>query len=311
MAEKSEGLERQKVLQLDEELRDMPREVRDILNPVRMTGHDRFKFSCHPGISCFNVCCNNIEILLTPYDILRLRKRLKISSDLFLYNYATPTTLAKGQLPVPVMRMDEESGRCPFNTDAGCSVYSDRPVTCRYYPIGMALMHKKDAKEDEEFYFIIKEDFCKGHAEEKDWTVFEWRQDQGSDGYDKQNKGWMELILKRRSAGDAVNTSIQLSEFFYMASTDPDAFRKFIFESTFLKRYAIDAETQLNLKSDDQYVIEFAFAWLRTVLFGEKNIKVRPEAMLEMKQRKPTEREDAKPKPVGPSPYRPATDGDK
>ena len=295
MAENSEESERLRVLQLDEELRGMPSEVRNILNPVRLTGEDKLIFSCHPGISCFNVCCNNFEIILTPYDILRLRRRLKISSDLFLYNYATPTTLAKGQLPVPLMRMDEKTGRCPFNTDEGCSVYEDRPVTCRYYPVGMALMHKQDTKGDEEFYFLIKEDFCKGHEEKKDWTVFEWRKDQGSDGYDKENRGWMELILKRRSAGDAVNTSVQLSEFFYMASTDPGAFRKFIFESTFLKRYSVNEETQENLRNDEQYVTEFAFAWLRTVLFGEKNIEVRPEAVEEMKNRKPKQRTEDDP----------------
>jgi uncharacterized protein len=293
MAENSADSDRQRVLQLDEEMRDMPREVRNILNPVRLTGKDSLKFSCHPGISCFNACCRNIEILLTPYDILRLRRRLKISSELFLYNYATPTTLSKGQLPVPIMRMDEETGRCPFNTDEGCSVYEDRPVTCRYYPVGMALMHKQDAKDEEEFYFLIKEDFCKGHEEDKEWTVFEWRKDQGSDGYDEQNRGWMELILKRRSAGDAVKTSVQLSEFFYMASTDPEAFRRFIFSSTFLERYAVDDETQANLREDDQFLTEFSFAWLRTVLFGEKNIKVRPEAVEEMKKRKPKKQTEA------------------
>ncbi|MBF0383915.1 MAG: YkgJ family cysteine cluster protein [Magnetococcales bacterium] len=278
--------ERLGVLQLDEELRDMPSEIRNVLDPVRLSGGDRLRFRCHPGVSCFNVCCSNIEIILTPYDILRLRRRLDISSELFLYNYATPTTLAKGQLPVPIMRMDEETGRCPFNTDAGCSVYEDRPVTCRYYPIGMALMHRQDVKGEEEFYFLIREDFCRGHEEEREWTVFEWRSDQGSDGYDRENRGWMELILKRRSAGDGVNTSLQLSEFFYMASTDPGAFRRFIFESTFLKRYYVDDDTQERLRGDDQYLTEFAFAWLRTVLFGEKNIVVRPEAVEELKRRK-------------------------
>jgi uncharacterized protein len=290
MTENSNNKERLKVLQLDEEFRDMPQEVRNILNPVQLKGEDKLKFSCHPGISCFNVCCSNIEIILTPYDILRLRKRLKISSKLFLYNYATPTTLAKGQLPVPIMRMDEKSGRCPFNSDDGCSVYEDRPVTCRYYPIGMALMHKQDTKGEEEFYFLIKEDFCKGHNEEKEWTVFKWRKDQGSDGYDLQNRGWMELILKRRSAGDSVKTAVQLSDFFYMASTDPEGFRKFVFESSFLKRYEVDEETQKSLRKDDQFMTEFSFAWLRTVLFGEKNIMIRPEAIEEMKNRKPKAR---------------------
>lgn len=293
MADQPIENDRMRVLQLDEEMRDMPREVRNVLDPVRLSEKDGFSFRCHPGISCFNACCRNIEILLTPYDILRLRRRLNISSALFLYNYATPTTLEKGQLPVAIMRMDEKTGRCPFNTDEGCSVYEDRPVTCRYYPIGMALMRKQEATDKESFYFLIKEPFCQGHQEDKTWTVAEWRQDQGSDGYDKPNEGWMELILKRRSAGDAVSTSLQLSEFFYMASTDPEAFRRFVFESSFLKRYDVDEETQANLREDDEFMLEFSFAWLRTVLFGEKQIKIRPEAVEEMKKRQPTPRTEA------------------
>jgi uncharacterized protein len=32
------------------------------------------------GIACFNKCCESIEITLTPYDIIRLKGRLKLTS---------------------------------------------------------------------------------------------------------------------------------------------------------------------------------------------------------------------------------------
>ena len=278
--------DREKTLKLDPDMRDMPREVRDIISPVRLTDADSLQFRCHPGISCFNECCSKIEILLTPYDLLRLRKRLNVSAEEFLYQYATPYTLAKGQLPVAMMRMDEKSGKCPFVTPEGCSVYSDRPVTCRYYPLGMALMHRQMATADEIFYFLIKEDFCKGHYEKKKWRVDEWRRDQGSDGYDEHNKKWMEIIVKRRSAGDATSTSIPVSEFFYMASTNPDKFREFVFDSTFLKRYHVDEETVAKIREDDVALTEFAFAWLKSALFGDDEIKARPEAIDAMKAKK-------------------------
>ena len=47
----------------------------------------KFKFRCHKDIKCFTKCCSNIDILLTPYDVLRLKKRLKLSSAEFLSNY--------------------------------------------------------------------------------------------------------------------------------------------------------------------------------------------------------------------------------
>ncbi len=279
MSDHDSKTEREKVLQLDQEMRDMPREVRNVLHPVRLSGKDPFQFRCHPGIACFNACCANIEILLTPYDMLRLRKRLGLSAEEFLFQYATLHTLTKGQLPVALMRMDPETGKCPFVTPEGCSIYADRPVTCRYYPIGLALMHKQNRAGEEEFFFLIKEDFCKGHEEAKKWTVDAWRADQGADGYDEQNRGWMEIILKRRSVGDAVQTSIYVSEFFYMAATNPDAFRRFVFESSFQERFHVDPETLARIREDDAALTEFAFAWLGSVLFGDGKVQVRSEAV--------------------------------
>jgi len=34
--------------------------------PVQLALHDKFQFRCHKGIACFNKCCENIDILLTP-----------------------------------------------------------------------------------------------------------------------------------------------------------------------------------------------------------------------------------------------------
>ncbi|MBF0108474.1 MAG: YkgJ family cysteine cluster protein [Magnetococcales bacterium] len=277
---------RDKALALDEEFRDIPQEVRNVLHPVRMTGAEHFQFRCHPGIDCFNACCRNIEIILTPYDLIRIRRRLGLDVESFLFQYATPFTLTKGQLPVPLIRMDPKTGQCPFNGPEGCNIYSDRPVACRYYPIGMALMHKQETTNEDEFFFLIKEEFCHGHRESRDWTIQEWRADQGSDGYDIQNRGWMEFILKRRSAGDGVATALQLSEFFYMASTNPDAFRRFVFDSSFLKRFEVDPETERSIREDDLALTDFAFSWLKSVLFGDDAVKVKPDAIQELKKKK-------------------------
>ncbi|MBF0143959.1 MAG: YkgJ family cysteine cluster protein [Magnetococcales bacterium] len=283
MSDNQKLSDREKVLQLDEEMRDMPMEVRNVIDPVRLTGEDLFRFRCHPGIACFNHCCRKIDIVLTPYDLIRLRRRLNLTSEEFLHTYARPSALTKGQLPVPLIDMDSETGRCPFNSDEGCSVYSDRPVACRYYPIGSALMRRQESDDAEEFYFLIKEGFCLGHAEAKEWTVADWRSDQGSDGYDRHNRGWMETILKRRSAGDMVGTSVQTSELFYMAGTNPEAFRRFVFDSTFLKRFEVAPEVERLIAEDDVAMTEFAFEWLKGVLFGDRTLKVRPEALAEVK----------------------------
>lgn len=267
-----------KVRDIDMAMPTMSREVRNVLHPVPLQGDDCFQFRCYPGIVCFNACCHQIEIVLTPYDIVRLRHRLNLSSEAFLHQYTDPGMLPKGQLPVAIMRMDEATGRCPFNTPEGCTVYSDRPVTCRYYPIGLALMRKEDTAAQESFYFLIKEGFCKGHQEANEWSVADWRDNQGAKAYDAANRKWLELIIKRRSAGDMTSSSLPLSEVFYMASTSAETMRHYIFDSTFLQRYAVDPAVAAQIREDDAMLIDFAMDWLKSVLFGDPFYPLLPGA---------------------------------
>ena len=63
--------------------------------PQKYTLDSKIKFRCHPGVSCFTACCGNINIVLTPYDILCLRKRIGIDSDEFLLRYTKPFSLKR------------------------------------------------------------------------------------------------------------------------------------------------------------------------------------------------------------------------
>ncbi|MEA3546167.1 MAG: YkgJ family cysteine cluster protein, partial [Thermodesulfobacteriota bacterium] len=108
--------------------------------PVKYTLDSKIKFRCHPGVSCFTACCGNIDIILTPFDILRLRKHLNVNADEFLIRFTTPTYIQKTDLPGVKINLDED-GRCPFVTPEGCTIYSERPSACRYYPVGMANFH--------------------------------------------------------------------------------------------------------------------------------------------------------------------------
>ncbi|OSM02088.1 YkgJ family cysteine cluster protein [Magnetofaba australis] len=262
--------ERARLNMLDEELHAMPAELLELLHPTKLGADDRFQFGCHPGVSCFNECCKNIEIVLTPYDMVRLRNRLEVDAETFLHDYATPMTLPKGKLPIVIIRMDPESGRCPFNSDAGCSVYSDRPAACRNYPVCMALTHKDDAHSKPESV-VIHETFCQGHQEPGQWTVAEWRKDQGADGYDARNQGWMDIIVRRRGQEGELSSGLQgLLELFFTAGANPAEFRKFVFQSSFLSRYQLDPDTEARIRHNDEALMEFAFQWLNGALFGDQ-----------------------------------------
>ncbi len=59
----------------------------DKVVPIKLTENSRFKFRCHKGVSCFTACCSNINIVLPPYDLLRLRKRLGMTTEEFINQY--------------------------------------------------------------------------------------------------------------------------------------------------------------------------------------------------------------------------------
>jgi len=61
------------------------------IKPVRLSADSKFKFECHKGVKCFTKCCRDINIALTPYDIIRLKNRLQLSSDEFLAMYTQCT----------------------------------------------------------------------------------------------------------------------------------------------------------------------------------------------------------------------------
>ncbi len=247
------------------------------IQPVKLTENSRIKFRCHPGVSCFTACCGNIRIILTPYDILKLTQRLDLPPHEFLHLYTSPTYLEKTDMPGVMIKMRDEDNKCPFVTPEGCTVYTDRPSACRYYPVGMADFHEggsKDAEGNElvsredKFYFLVKEDYCKGHEENKEWTVAEWRADQGVDVRDEMNKKWLRLIMRRKSFGHQATLSEQAKRMFFMTSTDLAHFRRFIFESSFLKTYELDSALIEKIRTDDVALMLFSFDYLANALFG-------------------------------------------
>ena len=128
--------------------------------PQKLTLHSPLQFRCHPGVSCFTACCHAIRIMLTPYDILMLRKRLNLPADEFITRYTEPVYLEKTDMPGLILKLVGDNQACPFVTPAGCTVYADRPSACRYYPVGMADFHEgrnEGAGSTEQFFFLVRE----------------------------------------------------------------------------------------------------------------------------------------------------------
>jgi uncharacterized protein len=246
---------------------------------VRLGLDSKFKFKCHKGVKCFTKCCRGINIILTPYDIIRLKKRLQLSSEEFLAVYTTLQLWEKTDLPVVTLKlMDDELQSCPFVKDDGCIIYADRPTTCRYYPLGVASLSHKEQKSDEGFYFFVHEPHCLGFEEEKEWTIREWRKDQGVDIHDDINAEWTDLVVRKRSFPPNLKLIEESKKMFFLVSYNIDKFKAFVFESSFLDRYDIDAETIEKIKADDVALLKFGLKWLKDVLFKEGSYKLKEDA---------------------------------
>ncbi len=244
------------------------------IEPVRLSADSRFKFECHPGVSCFTKCCRGINIILTPYDIIRLKNRLQLDSEQFLAIYTKPEILEKTDLPMVTLKlMDDDEKSCPFVREDGCLVYQDRPTACRYYPVGVASLSHKEGAEGEGFYFFVNEPHCKGFEEDKEWTIREWRKDQGVDIHDEINAGWTDLIVRKRSFPKNIKLTQKAKEMFFMACYNIDKFRAFVFESTFLQRFDIEPERVEKMKEDEIELLKFALEWLTSALFQNKALQ--------------------------------------
>lgn len=240
------------------------------ISPVRLGLDSTFKFKCHPGVTCFTQCCRGINIILTPYDVIRLKHRLGLPSDEFLAIYTEVQLLEKTDLPVVTLRLlDDEQKSCPFVRDDGCIVYADRPSSCRYYPLGVASLMHREGADDEGFYFFVHEPHCRGFEEDTEWTVAQWRRDQGVDIHDEVNAEWTDLVVRKRSFPPNIKLTDGAKQMFFMVSYNIDKFRTFVFESSFLERFPADKETLEKLRTDDVALLKFGVKWLQGVLFRQ------------------------------------------
>ncbi|MCG7874574.1 MAG: YkgJ family cysteine cluster protein [Candidatus Thiodiazotropha lotti] len=255
--------------------------------PAVLEPSAKIKFDCHTGISCFNACCKHADIQLTPYDILRLKDNLGVSATDFLKNHTIPFEMDKDGVPGVKLRTDN-GGACDFVTEEGCSVYKDRPTACRYYPVGQLALKEADAPEEETRNFLIQEDHCKGHGEDRETAVDDYRHEQEVELYDQINREWLQLILKKRSAGPAIGRPSDTSlQFFFMCSYDVDRLRRFVLTDSFKASYDMEDSFYERVENEDLALMQFGVRLLKQVLFGDLTIPLKERAVaMRLKQRR-------------------------
>ncbi len=236
----------------------------------RLEAKDSFYFHCYPGIDCFNRCCRNLNLFLYPYDVIRLKRRLDIDSDQFLEKYVDMVLRPSSFFPDVLLRMSEnEEKTCPFLNASGCSVYPDRPDTCRTFPVEQGVFYDVERNGTEFIHVFRPPDFCMGQHEKKMWTPKTWAKDQDAVLYNKMTARWAVLKgLFQRDPWGSQGTEGPKAKMAFMAAYNMDPFRDFLFKSSFLKRYKVKSKILRQIRSDDVELMKFGFEWVKFYVWG-------------------------------------------
>jgi Fe-S-cluster containining protein len=245
----------------------------------RLEKGDSFKFRCYPGIACFNQCCRNLNLFLYPYDVIRLKNQLKITSDLFLEKYVDIVLRPSNFFPEVLLTMsDNPEKTCPFLDTSGCTIYPNRPDTCRTFPVEQGVFYDAEHDKTEPVYFFKPPDFCLGQHEKNEWTTQTWSKDQDAVIYNKMTALWSGLKrLFQTDPWGSQGPEGPRAKMAFMATYNMDQFRDFVFKSTFLKRYKVKPTVLKRIRSDDVELMKFGFEWVKFYIWGIRsgNIKLK------------------------------------
>lgn len=250
----------------------------DDLQGQRLDRESTFRFQCHPDIGCFNRCCRNLNLFLYPYDIVRLKKALALTADEFLERYTDIVLRDGSHFPEVLLRMAENAERtCTFQNDDGCSVYADRPDTCRTFPVEHALMFGPEGREPQTVGFFRPPDFCLGPNATETWTLERWAEGQEAQVYNRMTRKWAAVrALFLQDPWQGQGPYGPKAKMAFMATYNMDAFRNFVFESSFLKRYRVKRDRVRKMRKDDLALLGFGFAWVKLAVWNIPSKWIRP-----------------------------------
>jgi len=232
-------------------------------------GDSVFNFGCHPGVQCYTLCCRNVDMILYPYDIIRLKSSLGLNSEEFLRRY---TTLQQGDniyFPTLKLRLNEESKACPFLAPHGCSVYSDRPTACRTYPLERAIDRSRNKGAPDEFYFMTNHSYCLGHAEKMSYNVKNWLRNQQLFEHNTMNDLWAEIdTIFAGNPWKGEGAAGEKQQLAFLVCYNIDGFRRFIDQHKLLSQFQLAKEVRRRIALDDGELLKFGFEWLK-LLFNK------------------------------------------
>jgi Fe-S-cluster containining protein len=247
---------------------DASREFLDSLPEIEADG--TFCFDCNPDVPCFNRCCADLTLPLTPYDVLRLRRRLDVPGEDFLRRFAIVRSFPDTGFPLPMLRMlDGPGAPCPFVGPAGCMVYEDRPGACRCYPLGRGASMGKNGVSER--FFLVREGHCRGFDKGRERSPAQWFADQQVAAYNAANDRYMRLMAMVRATGKPLGA--RFAAMAVLCLFQLDKFRELIATMRIFKRVEADGPRRITVTNaslaGDEEALDFALDWMELAIFDK------------------------------------------
>jgi len=213
-------------------------------------------------------------MLLFPYDVILLKRQLKLTSSQFLQQFVQICDGSHPFFPGLKLKMSSDDMQsCPFLGDQGCFVYGNRPSACRTYPLERGIEQPGAGQRLRAHYFLTHHSYCKGHLEPKSYSIRQWERDQKLHDCNYYNELWAELdafFATNPWAGEGKAGPYQRLAF--MVCYDIDGYRTYVDTHGILNQFRLRKDERQRIARDDGFLLQFGFWWLEFILGGSKKI---------------------------------------
>lgn len=135
---------------------------------------DTFKFHCD---QCGKCCAHREDIILSPMDIFKMAKELKMTPAEFYHEYCVFNIGEHTRMPIVRLASEGKDTHCVLLKNHRCSVHKVKPAVCSMFPLGRYMSFEKDDYNAESIdtskvKYLLQPPECGDESETH--TVREW-----------------------------------------------------------------------------------------------------------------------------------------
>ena len=135
---------------------------------------DTFKFHCD---QCGKCCTHREDIILSPMDIFKMAKELKMTPVEFYHEYCVFNIGEHTRMPIVRLASEGKDTHCVLLKNHRCSVHKVKPAVCAMFPLGRFMSFEKEDYNAESIdtskvKYLLQPPECGDESETH--TVREW-----------------------------------------------------------------------------------------------------------------------------------------